>query len=271
MHRNIKLIKNGVAIATLCSAMLSTSSLALSHDNLDLKTSKASENKVKTAKTVELQKAMTGNISENHADNEMLNVDVSNSVNAIDKRINQKSELMAKLAKIDFFSANFTQVIFDEAGNELQQGNGLISVSKPNLVHWQTVMPDESLIVSDGENLWFYDPFVEQVSVYTLDSAIANTPILLITSNNEQLWQDYTVSQLTDNRYLVTATNENSRVKSLELSFANVANSIELSSFNILDATGQLSVITLEQSNTKPKQSLFQFTVPEGVYLDDQR
>jgi outer membrane lipoprotein carrier protein len=50
-----------------------------------------------------------------------------------------------------------------------------------------------------------------------------------------------------------------------------VANSIELSSFNILDATGQLSVITLEQSNTKPKQSIFQFTVPEGVYLDDQR
>ena len=268
MQTNIKLIKNGVAIATLCSTMLSTSSLALSNDNFDLK---ATENKVKTAKTVELKKAMTGNISENPVDNEMLNVDVSNSVNAIDMPNNHKSELMAKLAMIDFFSVNFTQVIFDEAGNELQQGNGQISVSKPNLVHWQTVMPDESLIVSDGENLWFYDPFVEQVSVYSLESAIANTPILLITSNNEQLWQDYTVSQLTDNRYLVTATNENSRVKSLELSFANVSNSVELSSFSILDATGQLSVITLKQSNAKPKQSLFQFTVPEGVYLDDQR
>ena len=182
-----------------------------------------------------------------------------------------KAKLMAKLAKIEFFSAEFSQKIFDETGNELQQGSGLLSVSKPNLVNWQTTLPDESLIVSDGSNLWFYDPFVEQVSVYTLESAIANTPILLITSNNEQLWQDYTVSQLTDNRYLVTATNENARVKSLELSFANVENSIELSSFNILDATGQLSVITLEQSNTKPKQSIFQFTVPEGVYLDDQR
>lgn len=273
MQSKSKLIKNGAAIAALCSAAFSASSLALSHDDLELKTSQVTVNKVKAANKIDLQKSVSANISENRADNQMLDKQNNQhvAVNAIEKSNAYKSELMAKLAKIDFFSASFAQVIFDEAGNELQQGNGLISVSKPNLVHWQTVMPDESLIVSDGENLWFYDPFVEQVSVYTLESAIANTPILLITSNNEQLWQDYTVSQLTDNRYLVTATNENSRVKSLELSFTNVANSIELSSFNILDATGQLSVITLEQSNTKPKQSIFQFTVPEGVYLDDQR
>ena len=71
-----------------------------------------------------------------------------------------KAKLMAKLAKIEFFSAEFSQKIFDETGNELQQGSGLLSVSKPNLVNWQTTLPDESLIVSDGSNLWFYDPFV---------------------------------------------------------------------------------------------------------------
>ena len=95
-----------------------------------------------------------------------------------------KVDLMAKLAKIDFFSAEFSQKIFDENGTELQQGSGQLSVSKPNLVNWETKLPDESLIVSDGSNLWFYDPFVEQVSVYTLENAIANTPILLITNND---------------------------------------------------------------------------------------
>ena len=178
---------------------------------------------------------------------------------------------MAILAKVEFFSAEFTQQIFDEAGNELQQGSGLLSVSKPNLVNWQTVLPDESLIVSDGSNLWFYDPFVEQVSVYSLESAIANTPILLITSNDAKLWQDYSVSKLSDNRYLISAINENSRVKSLALNFSQHDDKIELSSFNILDATGQLSVITLTHKNQIPDASLFEFSVPEGVYLDDQR
>ncbi|EDM66590.1 hypothetical protein PE36_04133, partial [Moritella sp. PE36] len=28
--------------------------------------------------------------------------------------------------------------------------------------------PDEQLIVSDGESIWLYNPFVEQVSIYSL-------------------------------------------------------------------------------------------------------
>jgi len=241
MQTKIKLIKSAVVIATLFSAVLSTTSAAISHENdvvTELKT---------TANASAVNKTMTT------------------------KAENSKRELMAKLAKIDFFSAEFNQRIFDENGNELQQGSGSISVSKPNLVHWQTTMPDESLIVSDGENLWFYDPFVEQVSVYTLESAIANTPILLITSNDEKLWQDYSVTQLTNNRYLISASNENSRVKSLELSFTKNVNNVELSAFNILDATGQLSVITLQHQGKVPNANLFTFSVPEGVYLDDQR
>lgn len=233
----MKLIKTGVAIVTLFSAVLSATSFAVNHENT-------------------MVNELNG---------------IGNASTVIDKVDNSKRELMAKLAKIKFFSAEFNQQIFDEAGNELQQGSGSLFVSKPNLVNWQTTIPDESLIVSDGENLWFYDPFVEQVSVYTLESAIANTPILLITSDDEKLWQDYTVSQLTENRYLISANNENSRVKSLELSFTKNVNNVELSAFNILDATGQLSVITLRHKNQAPNASLFTFSVPEGVYLDDQR
>ena len=233
MLKKMKLIKNAAVMATLLSTVLSTNSLAATSG--------------KTQAT-----AIKANAVTQEADS-------------------SKVKLMAKLAKIEFFSAEFTQKIFDETGNELQQGNGLLSVSKPNLVNWQTTSPDESLIVSDGSNLWFYDPFVEQVSVYSLANAIANTPILLITSNDARLWRDYNVSQLADNRYLISANNDNARVKSLELTFAENVDNVELSAFNILDATGQLSVITLANHDDKPDMSLFTFTVPAGVYLDDQR
>ena len=193
-----------------------------------------------------------------------------------------KTELMAILSNINYFSANFTQKIFDESGEELQQGSGVLSVSKPNLVNWETQSPSESLIVSDGENLWFYDPFVEQVSVYSLENAIANTPILLITNNDPKLWQDYHVNKLTDTRYLIEAIDDNARVKSLELTFdsstINSAENVHLAGFSILDATGQLSVIYLSEQSLQPsaannetQRELFKFTVPEGVYLDDQR
>ena len=249
MQIKMKLIKSGVVAATLFNAVLSTTNLAAGH-----------ENRVTTALKSTVPVAKEPSVVDN---------DVNSSL--VNEAKNSKHELMAKLAKIEFFSATFNQQIFDESGKELQQGSGLLSVSKPNLVHWQTIIPDESLIVSDGRNLWFYDPFVEQVSVYSLESAIANTPILLITSNDEKLWQDYSVSQLTTHRYLISSNSENSRVKSLELSFAKNVKNVELAAFNILDATGQLSVITLAHQDKAPNASLFTFAVPEGVYLDDQR
>ena len=245
MPIKMKLIKSGVVTATLFNAVLSTTNLA-----------------------AELEKPVTTAIETTTVMHEANNNNKRSEVRADSI---SKLALMDKLAKIEFFSATFSQQVFDEAGNELQQGSGLLSVSKPNLVHWQTILPDESLIVSDGENLWFYDPFVEQVSVYSLESAIANTPILLITSNDEKLWQDYSVSQLTTNRYLISSNSKNSRVKSLELSFVQNIDNVELAAFNILDATGQLSVISLTHENKTPDLSLFTFAVPEGVYLDDQR
>jgi len=257
MPTKTKLIKSAVVIAALFSTVLSTTNLALSAESEVIAELKS------TVKTSGLSSVANhaGNMTTSHI-----------ATHTAEKKADDcKRELMAKLAKIKFFSAEFNQQIFDEAGNKLQQGSGVLAVSKPNLVNWQTIMPDESLIVSDGKNLWFYDPFVEQVSVYTLESAIANTPILLITSNDEQLWQDYSVKQLTDNRYLISANNENARVKSLELSFVQKLNHLELAAFNILDATGQLSVITLTHQGKAPKASLFTFSVPEGVYLDDQR
>ncbi|MFT5297163.1 MAG: outer membrane lipoprotein carrier protein [Colwellia sp.] len=256
MPTKTKLIKSAVVIAALFSTVLSTTSLAVSAESIESEV------------IAELKTSAVSSVANNAVSMTTSNVE---SHTAEKKADGSKRELMAILAKIEFFSAEFNQQIFDEAGNKLQQGSGLLAVSKPNLVNWQTIMPDESLIVSDGKDLWFYDPFVEQVSVYTLESAIANTPILLITSNDEQLWQDYSVKQLTDNRYLINANNENARVKSLELNFVEKLNHLELAAFNILDATGQLSVITLTHQDKAPKASLFTFSVSEGVYLDDQR
>jgi len=180
-----------------------------------------------------------------------------------------KEQLIEKLAKIKFFSAGFTQKIIDEKGNVLQQGAGKLAVSKPNLVYWNTQTPDESLIVSDGKTLWVYDPFIEQATAYKLASSIANTPILLLTSNAQELWEHYSVSQINPATYLIHTNDKNSQIKTLELHF----NKEQLSGFTFLDATGQLSVISLNNTDfvSAPAADLFQFFLPKGSYLDDQR
>ncbi|MBA6346523.1 MULTISPECIES: outer membrane lipoprotein chaperone LolA [unclassified Colwellia] len=195
--------------------------------------------------------------------------------NVIEKPSNDaliiKSNLIQKLAKLEYFTANFNQQVLDAEGNELQNALGTLAVKKPNLVHWKTAEPDESLIVSDGDTLWFFDPFVEQVSAYLLEKALLNTPILLLTSSDPTLWQHYSVSSTDENNYLIHANDNNAQVKTLELRFKK--NSNMLTSFTILDATGQLSLFKLSQFDqvTVPESALFTFKIPEGVELDDQR
>ncbi|NQZ87814.1 MAG: outer membrane lipoprotein chaperone LolA [Saccharospirillaceae bacterium] len=203
------------------------------------------------------------------------NVPMNTANNSVNNSVNEtkiiKSSLMKKLATFEFFSANFKQQVLDADGNELQNAAGILAVKKPNLVHWKTAEPDESLIISDGSTLWFFDPFVEQVSAYLLEKALLNTPIMLLTSSDPTLWQHYSVSSLDENNYLIHANDNNAQVKTLELRFEENSNMLE--SFTILDATGQLSIFKLSQFDVinSPENSLFTFEIPEGIELDDQR
>lgn len=206
-----------------------------------------------------------------------------------------KQLLRTKLAKLNFFSANFMQKVVSETGELLEQSSGKLAISKPNLANWHTLEPDELAIVSDGNDVWFYNPWIEQVSVYSLSAAIAKTPILLLTSKDESLWQQYTVTQenillenaaqgntsqkevsSVDSRFVISAIDPNSQIKSLTLNFSIAGQEkpvSELSQFSFLDATGQVSHIELSNfdAHKVPDSSLFNFSVPEGVQIDDQR
>lgn len=180
-----------------------------------------------------------------------------------------KQHLRTKLDLFEGFSSNFVQNVQDADGNELQTTQGKLVVKRPNLIYWQTTAPDETLVVSDGKTLWFYNPFVEQVSAYSVSSAVVNTPILLLSDTSAETWQQYNVEQLTNEQFLIHAKNEEAQVKTLQLNFEKQT----LVKFSIVDATGQVSHFNLSDVVTSPAPdaSQFQFTMPQGIDLDDQR
>ena len=101
----------------------------------------------------------------------------------------------------------------------------------------------------------------------------------MLTSKDETLWQQYTVTkENTDNNsesesFVISAKDVNSQIKSLTLIFDLSTENGNLNQFSFLDATGQLSHITLSDfdDQNEPEESLFNFVVPEGVQVDDQR
>ena len=89
-------------------------------------------------------------------------------------------ELRSKLNVYNQFAANFSQTVVDNKGQEIQQATGSMKMSQPNMFRWVTNEPDESVVVSDGQSVWIYNPFVEQVSALDLDSTMTQSPLWLI-------------------------------------------------------------------------------------------
>ena len=178
------------------------------------------------------------------------------------------SELQMRLAKVDVLSAEFVQTVTSGSGKNVQQGSGKLQIKRPNLFRMETKTPQETQIISDGKTLWFYDPFVQQVTAQWVKDAVNNTPFVLLTSNDNTHWHQYTVTQQADT-FVLKPTLSTSNIKQFDIRVD--ANGV-LRNFSTTEKDGQTNLYALRNiTNQALSDSLFQFKPEKGVEVDDQR
>ena len=178
------------------------------------------------------------------------------------------SDLKSRLDKVSSFHASFTQKVTDGSGAAVQEGQGDLWVKRPNLFNWHMTQPDESILVSDGKTLWFYNPFVEQATATWLKDATGNTPFMLITRNDAKEWNQYNVKQ-TGDTFDLTPKSQKNNLKKFTISVSPTGT---INSFTAVEQDGQSSAYKLKsQQSGVVDASKFQFTPPKGVTVDDQR
>ncbi|MCW9732002.1 outer membrane lipoprotein chaperone LolA [Avibacterium sp. 20-15] len=178
------------------------------------------------------------------------------------------SELQMRLNKVDVLSADYVQKVSDAKGKEIQQGQGKLRIKRPNLFRMDNQSPQESQIVSDGKTLWFYDPFVQQVTANWVSDAVNNTPFVLLTSNDQGQWKKYTVVQSADT-FTLKPKSAKSNIKQFTI---RIDTDGVLKNFSTTERDGQTNLYLLRNITNQPlADNLFKFTVPKGAELDDQR
>ncbi len=183
-------------------------------------------------------------------------------------RAGAATNLQHRLANVSSFHASFTQAVTDSGGSLVQQGEGQLWVRRPDLFNWHMTKPDESVLISDGKTLWFYTPFVEQVTATWLENATSNTPFMLIARNQTSDWAKYNITQQGDN-FKLTPKDSNGSLKQFTI---KVTPSGTISQFSAVERDGQRSSYVLQnQQNSAISADKFTFTLPEGVTVDDQR
>ncbi|MCM2680759.1 outer membrane lipoprotein chaperone LolA [Echinimonas agarilytica] len=176
-------------------------------------------------------------------------------------------QLQDYLSSMKGFQADFKQTVFDEKQSLLQQSSGQLMIKHPNKLRWEVQIPDEELLLSDGVTLWLYSPFLEQVSVFDLEQSISQSPFMLLTSDDPDVWREYSIEK-NDKGYRITPNNV-TNVAWLQVNL----NADVIESIIMLDSQSKRTVFTLSNfAKTAPEDdNLFTFVVPDGVDVDDQR
>ncbi|QLB12947.1 outer membrane lipoprotein carrier protein [Bisgaardia hudsonensis] len=179
-----------------------------------------------------------------------------------------KTELQSRLSKITELTADYTQKVSDPMGKEVQQGSGKLQIKRPNLFRMENKTPQETTIIADGKTLWFYDPFVEQVTINWVKEAINNTPFVLLTSTDTNHWQQYSITQEFDT-FILKPKSAKSTIKQFNI---RIEKDGVLKNFSTTEKDGQSNLYILRNiTNTSLANKLFTFDVPKGVEVDDQR
>lgn len=178
------------------------------------------------------------------------------------------TELQKRLELASQYGADFDQTVRSSKGKEIQKGKGKFYVKRPNLFRMDTKSPQENLIVSDGQTLWFYDPFVSQATASWVKDAVDNTPFVLLTSNEKSHWDQYDVTQNMDN-FVLKPKSKKSNIKQFDV---RIDSNGLLKGFSTIERDGQSNLYVLRNISTANVSSdLFKFSLPKGVELDDQR
>lgn len=177
-------------------------------------------------------------------------------------------ELQKRLALVEQYSADFEQTVRSSKGQQIQQGKGKFQVKRPNLFRLETQSPQENLIVSDGETLWFYDPFISQATANWVKDAVYDTPFVLLTNNDKGHWDKYDVTQNTDN-FTLKPKSTKSNIKQFDV---RIDAKGVMKGFSTIERDGQSNLYLLRNiSNLPISNTHFNFNLPKDVELDDQR
>lgn len=179
-----------------------------------------------------------------------------------------ETELRKLLADYDGFSANFAQQVKDTEDNVLMKAEGELVFKQPGQFRWQTYEPQQQLLLSNGESLWWYNPDLEEVSIYDAKQAVATTPFALLVSNRDETWNKFVIDKLESGYLIKPKDADNSQVQQLVIKF----DGFTLTQMVITDRTQQTTSYTLSnQEFDKAKTRHFTFTIPADVEVDDQR
>lgn len=163
------------------------------------------------------------------------------------------------------YTARFQQVSIDESKQPIQESTGRLWLERPNKFRWNYDKPRQQ-IVGDGERVWVYDEELQQISVRSMATGLADTPALLLAGKG-RIDDAFTIKNQNEDTGVAWAElvpkRKDSGFETLRLGFEQG----KIRVIEMVDGLGHTTRYTLRngEENTKIDPARFSFVPPKGV------
>jgi outer membrane lipoprotein carrier protein len=190
---------------------------------------------------------------------------VTRAVAAIQKRYEAVRDLSAD------FVQNTRSVALGAAG-AATTSRGSVVFAKPGKMRWQYQEPEPSLVVSDGQWLWIYDPAHREVQKLPVGEGFLSGAAVQFLLGAGEIQRDFAVTAQVCSEARVELELVPRRDASYEkLRVRSDPATGELLETTVVDLLGNVTQIAFSgmRTNLGPGDQLFRFRPPEGVRVID--
>ena len=178
-----------------------------------------------------------------------------------------RDDLAAFSSGLKGLDGRFEQSLYDLDGRLKETSTGRVALSAPRLFRWEYATPYEQLIVADGEQVWVFDPDLDQVTVRAQGPAEQDSPLAALL-DPAKLEADFNVREGGESdglSWLLLSPREADRASfsSARLGFDGQS----LVRMEVVDTLGQRTEVAFSGWKRNPAfdRGTFRFVPPAGV------
>lgn len=189
----------------------------------------------------------------------------SNLVEKIDSRYQTVENLHANFEQKSYFAGLDTEKVT----------KGHVYFMKPGKMDWEYNLPESQRFVSDGQTFWYYQSDLKQVTVTNFDQSFQSALPISFLLGVGQLNRDFKLNTAcyTAHHFAADLAPSNQDATLSRLVLLVTRESYDLIGAKVIDIGGNETTIVFTEIffNQKIDASRFNFVIPQGVDIIDQR
>ncbi|BBA85167.1 outer-membrane lipoprotein carrier protein [endosymbiont of Sipalinus gigas] len=170
--------------------------------------------------------------------------------------------LRNRIFKIDNFKSEFNQFI-NKNNNDINIGSGYLYIKRPNMFKFHVIRPIESIVVTDGVEILFYNPSMN-IAIKRELFDINNVILEILLNSSSNFWKNFRIFRDKDTFFIFPKNKIKYNNFIINIDKEGVINEFKI----FLSKKKYINFVLKNHDYDELSDKLFDLSLPENVIID---